>query len=137
MTREYWVTFTAEETDPGEQVGFELATRIRDGLRSEGVSAGEVERWRDNGWSVDCRIDGANVYFFVAFFGRGPQQWALCCTSDRGLVSRLLGARDDDQRRALALAVARVLGRDPGVGDVRWYDAWRGRDDDAWTNEPG
>jgi hypothetical protein len=117
--------------------GYSIAHLIRDGLRRVSLAPEEVENWRDVGYSIDCVIDHARVYLFLSFYGRTPQQWALCCTSDLGWWSRLLGKRDDEQRLTLARSVDAVLKGSKEFTDIRWYTQWRGGDEEPWADQPG
>ncbi len=69
-------------------------------------------------------------------FGLIFPRWALCCTSDVGLLAGLLRKSNDASVHALARAVAEVLRSRPEFHDVRWYRDWRGREDEPWFDAP-
>jgi hypothetical protein len=136
-----WATFTSslpvEDPRNPHPKGYLVAHLIRDGLRRAGLSPEDVENWRDVGYSIDCVIDHARVYLFLSFCGRTLQQWALCCTSDLGWLSRLFGKRDDEQKLTLARSVDAVLKGSKEFADIRWYTQWRGDEEEPWADRPG
>jgi hypothetical protein len=141
MQRSMLATFASslrpEDPEFPHPKGYGLALVIARGLRSQEIAEVDVENWRDVGWSIDCVIDQHRVYMFVSHIGEAPRQWALCCTSDLGIVGRLLGRKDDAQVAALAAAVDRVLHGDARMSDVRWYpDGWRSAGDEPWEPHP-
>jgi hypothetical protein len=142
MATNYWVTFASplpvEDPRLPHPKGYAIARLIHDELSHQGLAVVLLDNWRDVGYSIDCIIDDAPVYLFFTFLGRTTQQYVLCCTSDLGWISRLLGRRDDEQRLKLARAVATVLDNRGEFEDVRWYnEGWGGLEDEPWTNRPG
>jgi hypothetical protein len=138
--RNFWVTFTsslrAEDADEPHPKGYAIGKRLHSGLARSGIRCEGVDNWRDVGYSIDCLIDEKRVYVFFSLLGRPLQQWALCCTSDLGWISRLRGKQDDDQRLKLAQAVDAVLNASDEFSNVRWYKQWRGDEDAAWIGHP-
>ncbi len=141
MFRHAWASFCADfpsDPDPAElrceTVGEYLAAR----LREAGLCVTATDNWRDSGWSVDCRVNGKRVYFFVTYYGQAPVGYVLCCTSDRGLVGWLRGVNDVPERWQLARAVHRVLAADSRFREIRWYveQGWTGNGNDPWVAEP-
>jgi hypothetical protein len=140
MAPDAWASFCGrfpEDPDPAESrcagVGEYLATK----LREVGVTVTASDNWRDCGWSVDCRIDGRPIYFFVSYYGKRPVEYVLCCTSDRGLITWLRGINDVSHRWKLAKAVHGVLMGDDRFSEVRWYqEGWFAKGDEAWSSAP-
>jgi hypothetical protein len=135
MSNHYWASFGYSGADlepahahpPGEAI----ARRIRAGLVGYGADVGDVENWRDIGWSATVRIDGIDVYFFISKGTEDNPRWVLCCTSDRSEVLAWLTRKpsDDAQKLALARLIEKVLSVDDHVSDVRWHPAgWKGPD---------
>jgi hypothetical protein len=64
-------------------------------------------------------------------------QWALCCTSDSGVLAKLKGKDGTTAKRALAGLVSRILDDDERFSDIRWYpNGWRGGRDEPWKRRP-
>ena len=97
-----WVTFCSRlpkaNPENPDLPGYGIARRLEEGLRRLGFMDLKLDNWRDVGYSLDCVIDGRPVYLLVSYVGQGPREWALCCTSDRGLIAKLLRRPDDAGR---------------------------------------
>jgi hypothetical protein len=141
MFEHAWTTFCAdfpEDPDPAESrcqgVGDHLATR----LRETDICVTGTDSWRDCGYQVDCRVNSKAVYFFVSYLGQWPDQYVLCCTSNRGFFSWLRGISDVPERWKLARAVHRIMVRDPSFKEIRWYieQGWAAGSDEPWVAEP-
>ncbi len=64
-----------------------------------------VDNYRDFAWSVDCVLNGKRIFFFVGYLGIAVTDWQFIVCSDIGIIVRLLGRRDEEQRIELARAI--------------------------------
>jgi hypothetical protein len=134
----FFASFRSTMSDDGDAhpKGHRVTTRIRERLPSP-VIVRRWDNWRDCGYSIECELEGRPVYAYVVHLGDGPRQWVLCCTSDRGIVARMLRGSDLAQRQELARAVHSALRSDPTVSDIRWYpDRWKGNPHARWVSSP-
>jgi len=116
---------------PGEPI----AVKLRSGLKHRGWEPGEVDDWRDSGWSFTCRRRDCELEVVIAPV---DPRWALQIRPMHppGLIGRLLGQRPSATAADiydLALQVHQLLVSD-GFRDFLWR--WDGFPDDGSSGEP-
>jgi hypothetical protein len=109
-------------------------------MATPGWTAGEIDGWRDSGWSIGFRQGEREVALVVAAADGTGGAWALQIAPARvpGLVGRALGkaaSATPDDVLELARAAHAVLARDGRFQGLRWL--WDGyADDPAAAPEP-
>jgi hypothetical protein len=110
-------------------------------LPAAGWQTGEIENWRDSGWSVDCTRGASRVEISLAAIDAvGEREWMLQIAPERtpGAISRLFGGKPTATSQdvyELEVAVHQVLHHAQFLENPRW--AWDGYPDDSpSTPEP-
>lgn len=109
--------------DPYEPPGAGLTNQIAEALRQDGYAVGEIDNWRDCGWSIDLQVGQAALQIALGSTLR-PREWILqvACINQPGLLRRLFGAKRFDCSQELvdvASAVHRALIA-AGCSELRW-----------------
>lgn len=87
--------------------GASIARTLAKSLIRDGWNVGEIENWRDVGWSLTCEKNGAELR--VALSAIGAEEWLLQVAPNEapGIIGRLLGrAPSGDRSACLDLAKA-------------------------------
>ena len=121
-----------EMDPPGESIAGQLQSAMKLG---GGWEPGEVDNWRDCGWSFPCRRPGCELEVVITAV---DPRWALQIAPMRspGLLGRLLGQRPSATAADtydLASQVHQLLVAD-GFRDFLWR--WNGLPDDSSSREP-
>ena len=133
--------FTAtvpNDTEFEHPPGAILMRRLSHELLVAGWRTGEMDNWRDCGWSVMCGHTAFELEVVLSQLPNG--RWILQVSPSKvpGLISRLFGGRQSatiEQVHELAAAVHRSLSNADLLGDRRWR--WDGfPDDNNLTPEP-
>ncbi len=141
MFHHAWAAFRAdfpEDPDPAESRCEGLGQFLATSLRQTGVAVTGTDCWRDCGWEIDCRINGKAIYCFISYVGQGSVEYALCCTSNHGLIAWLRGINDLPERWELARHIHRVVSTDKRFLEIRWYpeSGWTNSGDEPYTLSP-
>jgi hypothetical protein len=116
---------------PGESI----AVKLQSGLKLREWEPGEVDNWRDSGWSFPCRRRDCELEVVIAAV---DPRWALQIRPmhSPGMIGRLLGRRPSAtaaDMHDLAAQVHQLLVSD-GFRDLLWR--WNGFPDEASSREP-
>ena len=120
---------------PRDMPGESIAVRLQSALKLRGWEPGEVDDWRDSGWSFACRRRDCELEVVIA---AADPRWALQIRPMRspGMIGRLVGQRSSATAAdtyALALQVHQLLVSD-GFRDFLWR--WNGFPDEGSSREP-
>lgn len=116
--------------------GASVTRLLREGAERNGWAVGELENWRDVGWSIRCARASSELQ--VALSALGAERWMLQVAPRRvpGLLHRVLGGQPSatpDDCLALAVVVHETLSR-AGYSELRWE--WDGCPTDASSRRP-
>lgn len=125
-----------ESSDYDHPKGYSICKYLGAELAKDGFGVQPLENYRDMAWSVDCCINDKKMFFFVGYLGTEITDWQLIICSNIGLIGRLLGRRDEDERIKLARAIHGILVIDERFSDVKWYSRYTGGPKDMWFGEP-
>jgi hypothetical protein len=138
MTDSIFASFRlkAGESPETHPKGLSVATWLQEELEHCGLQC-TLENWRDSGYSLDCKVAGTPVYVVISSAPQHDDCWLAMCSSDRGLIGRLVRGSDAKERRDLASLVHAALSNDGRVSGVRWYlPKWDGDLDASWAPQP-
>jgi hypothetical protein len=123
----YILTFESEYSKLSEfdhPKGFSICKCLKTMLTENGYHTHSIENYRDIAWSMDCEINGKRIYFFVGYLGTKNTEWQLVICSDVGLLRRLLGYKDKNERLQLAMAIQSILSNDDRFSNLKWYNQY-------------
>ena len=115
-----------------------LMRRLAIELASAGWSTGEMDNWRDCGWSVVCRRGSSELDVRLSQLTDGTWMLQVRPHYSPGLLGRLLGGESSASPQdmyQLAVATHRALTALQYLGSPRWrWDGFPGKGDS--TGEP-
>jgi hypothetical protein len=94
------------------------------------------ENYRDIAWSVDCIINNKKIFFFVGYLGTKLTDWQLIVCSGSGIISKILGYKDEEERIGLAKIIHEVLSKDDRFSDIKWFSRYTDTPKDVWCKQP-
>jgi len=112
----------AESTDEPDPPGYELAEHLRRTVAAIGGNVGDIDDWRDVGWSFlvihrerqfDIHLAGPDPAWIIAIEPMGQP----------GFFERLRGAKPvptGPELRELSVAIHRGIGQLPNVRNISW-----------------
>lgn len=119
-------------------VGNGLMRRLRDALITAGWTVGEVENWRDSGWSALCQRGAGRLEIVLANIQNRDWMIQIAAAQNPGCLGKLLGrlpSATPADVQDLAAAVHNALAAAGLLGDPHWR--WDGFPDDKnSTAEP-
>ena len=116
--------------------GYSICKFLWDELAQDGFNVQTLDNYRDIAWSVDCEIDGKKIFFFVGYLGTEVTDWQLIVCSGIGIIGRLLGRSDKNERIKLAKAIHAILSKDSRFTALRWFSRYTDSAKDSWYPEP-
>lgn len=129
-------TSFAESSEYKHPRGYSICKYLQVELAQAGFKAEPVENYRDIAWSVDCVINNRRVFFFVGYLGTKVTDWQLIVCSAIGLIGRLLGREDEDERIKLARAIHVVLSNDARFSELKWFSRYTESPKDSLYSQP-
>jgi hypothetical protein len=133
------MTFNADINEPQENKhpkGFTIAMLLSKRLNIYGIRTKEPENYNDIAWSVDCELNSKRFFFFVGYLGTKGTKWQLVICSGGGILRRLLGYNDDQERFQVARSIHNILSREDIVSEIKWFSKFTGSPHDKWFSEP-
>ena len=116
--------------------GYALCSFIQRKLMQAALDVSMPENYRDIAWSVDCIINSKKVFFFVGYLGTKLTDWQLIVCSGSGIISKILGHKDEEERLALANIIHEILSKDERFSDIKWYSRYADTPKDVWYEQP-
>ena len=117
--------------------GASIARNLKSQLEKEGWIAGEIDNWRDYGWSLECSLSDARMQISLSQMEEGKWMMQISPASVPGFIGRIFGSIVSAQPKdttLLAKSVHKILGLD-GFADFKWI--WDGfPDNPKSTSEP-
>jgi hypothetical protein len=136
---QYILTFESEYSEQNEfehPRGYSICKVLKSILTENGFHTHSIENYRDIAWSMDCEINGKQIYFFVGYLGTKNTEWQLVVCSDVGLLRRLLGYKDQNERLQLAMVIHSILSNDNRVSNLKWFDRYSDTSKDVAFRTP-
>ncbi len=125
-----------ESSDYEHPRGYSICEFIRNELCLAGFEVSKTENYRDIAWSVDCVINSKKLFFFVGYLGTKMTDWQLIVCSGTGLIRKLLGFSDEEERLILSNEIHRILSKDERFSGLKWYSRYTDTEKDVWSKEP-
>jgi hypothetical protein len=125
-----------EPSDFEHPKGYSICGFIQAELARLGFKVNPPENYRDIAWSVDCVIDSKKVFFFVGYLGTEMTDWQLIVCSGTGVIGKILGHKDDEERLRLAKAIHAILAEDDRFSDLKWFSRYTDTAKDTWCEQP-
>jgi hypothetical protein len=116
--------------------GYSICKFLQMELAQAGFSIQPPENYDDIAWSADCIINDKRVFFFVGYLGTKVTDWQLIVCSGIGLIGRLLGRKDQDERIKLARAIHAILSTDERFSELKWFSRYTDTPKDSWSPQP-
>jgi len=116
--------------------GYSICEFIQESLLKQGFEVGPPENYRDIAWSVDCLINKKKIFFFVGHLGTKVTDWQLIICSSSGIISRVIGQKDEDERLRLAQIIHLILTQDDRFSDIKWFSRYTDTSKDVWYEQP-
>jgi hypothetical protein len=111
--------------------GAALMRTLSTDLRSNDWTVGEMENWRDSGWSVTCQRGQTKVEVVLSQISNGTWMLQVAPTDVPGFIGRCFGRKQSapaHEVQELALRVHRALSDRSILSKPRW--TWDGYPDD-------
>jgi hypothetical protein len=135
----YILTFESEYSEPNEvkhPKGYSICKFLKTELTENGYHTHSIENYRDIAWSLDCVINRKTIYFFVGYLGTKNTEWQLVICSDVGLLRRLFGYNDQNERLQLGMAIHSILSKDRRFGNLKWFSRYTDTGNDIAYQTP-
>jgi hypothetical protein len=116
--------------------GYAIVELLAEELARTGWEVNTPDNYRDIAWSLDCTINDKNIFFFAGYLGTKITDWQLIVCSGLGIIKRLLGKKDEDERILLAQAIHAILSNDNRFSDLKWFSRYTDSAKDEWYPEP-
>ncbi len=116
--------------------GLSIAEFIKAGLEKDGYRTSALDNYNDIAWSLDVRINGARVWFFVGFLGLEAAEWQLITCSGLSFWQRLFGRKDEKERQELAVAIHRLLSQSDTFSSIKWSRTFSPKGQFEWRASP-
>jgi hypothetical protein len=116
--------------------GYSICKFLQMELAQAGFSIKPPDNYDDIAWSADCIINDKRVFFFVGYLGTKVTDWQLIVCSGIGLIGRLLGRKDQDERIKLAQAIHAILSIDERFSELKWFSRYTDTPNDSWSAQP-
>ncbi len=116
--------------------GYSICEFLHKKLTQAGFSVEPLDNYRDIAWAVDCIINKKRVFFFVGYLGTKVTDWQLIVCSSFGLIGRLTGHKDEDERIILAIEIHDILSNDDRFSDLKWFSRYTDSTRDIYYPEP-
>ncbi|GEM_PF-2005289 len=117
--------------------GASIARNLKSQLRKEGWITGEIDNWRDCGWSIECIRDDARLQIAFCQMEEGKWMMQISPVFVPGLIGRIFGSAASAQPKdttLLAKSVHKILEPD-GFANFNWiWDGFPGNPKS--TSEP-
>ncbi len=125
-----------ESTEYDHPKGYSICKFLETELTRFGFKVQPLDNYRDVAWSVDCDINSKRIFFFVGCLGTKVTDWQLIVCSNIGLISKMLGHKDENERIELARAIHAILSRDERFSNMKWFSRYTDSPKDVWSPEP-
>jgi hypothetical protein len=112
-------TSPGQDPNPGIEIVRHLAAELP-GLGIPVLSTEDVEYAHQ----IRCEVDGKSYELMVGYDWVAGDWWEVFYAPRLPWWKRILGQSEEGEMRALTSALATALGRLPGVGEMRWYEAY-------------
>ena len=119
-----------------EPRGYSICEYLHTELARAGFNVEAVDNYDDIAWSADCVINDKRVFFFVGYLGTKVTDWQLIVCSGVGLIGRLLGRKDQDERIKLAQTIHAILSADERFSELKWFSRYTDSPNDPWSAQP-
>ena len=116
--------------------GYSIGKFLKEELSRKGLDIEPLDNYRDIAWSVDCHINGKRVFFFVGYLGTRQTDWQLIVCSHAGLLKRLFGYNDENERKHLAEEIHEILSEDDRFVELKWFSRYTDKSTDEWHDIP-
>lgn len=125
-----------ESTDYEHPKGHSICKLLAEELAEKGIEVQPLDNYWDIAWSVDCQINNKRIFFFVGYLGTKQTDWQLIVCSNSGLLKRLLGHKDINERIDLAKAIHDILSGDKQFSDLKWFSRYTDKSSDECHSTP-
>ena len=125
-----------ESTEYAHPKGYSICKFLETELIRSGFKVQPLDNYRDIAWSVDCDINSKSIFFFVGYLGTKVTDWQLVICSNIGLISKMMGRKDENERIELAKAIHAILSRDERFSNMKWFSRYTDSPTDVWSPEP-
>ena len=116
--------------------GYALCNFIQKELVKAGLDVSMPEDYQDIAWSVDCIINSKKIFFFVGYLGTKLSDWQLIVCSESGIISKIPGHKDEEERLKLAKIIHKILSTDERFSDIKWFSRYTDSPKDVWCEQP-